>query len=97
MRGTFQELVAEMPIPPRWPRIGALIADDLDRLWIQEYRRAEVPETTWHVLTTDGAYLDEVTTPTAFTPQVIRGGLIAGVWRNELDVESIRIYRIEAM
>ena len=94
MQEGFRELVQDLPIPAGWPPIGGMIAADADRLWVQEYRASRNAPIRWHVFDVDGSYVDEVTTPAHFTPQVIRGGLIAGVWRDDLDVQSVRLYRI---
>lgn len=94
MQQGFKELVQGLPIPTRWPPVGGLLVDDVQRIWLQEYRATRQSETTWHVFAADGTYLDEVTTPAGFTPKVIRDGRMAGVWADELDVQSVRVYRI---
>lgn len=94
MHAIFRELLADMPIPPTWPAIGGLVVDDEDRVWVQQYRSEDEAGQIWHVFTLDGAYLDEVSTPGRFAPRAIRGDLVVGFWRDELDVESIRVYRI---
>ena len=94
MQDGFRELVQDLPIPARWPPIGGMLTDDAHRLWVQEYRPAVDAETTWHVFAADGLYVSEVKTPGGFTPMVIRHDQIAGTWRDELDVESVRLYRI---
>jgi hypothetical protein len=94
MVAAVREMAADIPIPPRWPPIGALISDDMGRLWVGEHHAPDVSEVTWHVFTSDGTYVDEVTFPGRFTPQAIRGGTVAGIWKDELDVQSIRLYRI---
>lgn len=47
MRAVLAEMVAGIPIPPRWPPIGGLMVDDVGRLWVQEYRPAGSSATTW--------------------------------------------------
>lgn len=94
MHAIFRELLAGVPIPPTWPAIGGLVVDDEGRVWVQQYRSEDEAEQTWHVFTLDGAYVDEVSTPGRFAPRAIRDDLVAGIWRDELDVESVRIYRI---
>lgn len=94
MRKALRDLTDELPIPARWPPVTELIADDMDRLWVRQHRQDLLHEATWHVFAPDGTYVDEVTTPPRFMPRVIHGGRIAGMWRDELDVESIRLYEI---
>ncbi|NNF15026.1 MAG: 6-bladed beta-propeller [Gemmatimonadetes bacterium] len=96
MQDGFRSLVQDLPVPARWPPIGGLIADDAHRLWVQEYQASREDEITWHVFAADGTHLDQVTTPGGFTPRVVRHDVVAGVWRDELDVQSVRLYRVLA-
>lgn len=95
MRAVLAEIVADVPIPARWPPIGSLIVDDANRVWVRTHRPDDALEATWHVFTASGQYLDDIVVPRGFTARVIRDGLLAGVWRDELDVQSVRLYRIE--
>jgi hypothetical protein len=78
-------------------------------IWVQHLRPpAEVPEEEletydmtqdigsrdWDVFDPDGRYLGVVTMPPRFTPRIILGGKIYGVWRDDLDVQSVMRLRI---
>lgn len=78
-------------------------------LWVQHLRPpAAVPEEEletydmtqdigsrdWDVFDPDGHYLGVVTMPPRFTPRIILGGTIYGVWRDELDVQYVARLRI---
>jgi hypothetical protein len=78
-------------------------------LWVQHLRPpAAVPEEEletydmtqdigsrdWDVFDPDGRYLGVVTMPPRFTPRIILGGRIYGVWRDDLDVQYVVRLRI---
>jgi hypothetical protein len=48
----------------------------------------------WDVFDPEGRYLGVVTMPLRFTPRLILGGRIYGVWRDELDVQYVLRLRI---
>ncbi|UCG88707.1 MAG: 6-bladed beta-propeller [Gemmatimonadota bacterium] len=50
----------------------------------------------WDVFDPDGRYLGVVTMPPRFTPRIILGGKIYGVWRDDLDVQyAVRLRIVE--
>ncbi len=78
-------------------------------IWVQHLRPpAQVPEEElatydmtqdigsrdWDVFDPDGRYLGIVTMPPRFTPRLILGGRIYGVWRDDLDVQYVIRLRI---
>ena len=48
----------------------------------------------WDVFDPDGRYLGVVTMPPRFTPRIILGGKIYGLWRDDLDVQYVMVLRI---
>jgi len=48
-----------------------------------------------HVVSPDGQYLGEVDLPPRFFPVDIGRGWILGIWRDELDVEYLRLHALE--
>lgn len=50
----------------------------------------------WDVFDPSGRYLGVVTMPPRFTPRLILGGKIYGVWRDDLDVQyAVRLRIVE--
>ena len=94
MRGAIGEALDRARIPERWPSIGDLIVDDVERVWVQAFRPDRTQEVRWHVFDGDGTYVDEVVGPAGFTPHLIRHGILVGVWRDDFDVQSVRMYEI---
>jgi hypothetical protein len=93
-----RQFIAEAPIPAGMPRMGELIVGADGTLWLAEYvpehERSTVTR-TWWVLSADGAIRGRVVTPARFTLHGARGDRIIGVQRDELDVESVVVYRID--
>lgn len=53
-----------------------------------------VPARRWLVFHADGALAAHVSTPEGFEPYAVRGGMMWGVYTDEVDVESIRAYQL---
>ena len=48
----------------------------------------------WDVFDPTGRFLGVVTMPPRFTPRIILGGKIYGIWRDDLDVQYVVRLRI---
>lgn len=51
----------------------------------------------WDVFDRDGRYLGVVAMPHRFTPITFEGDLIYGVWRDDLDVQYVKVLRITGL
>jgi hypothetical protein len=80
--------------------------DEEGNLWIGRYRRQSLfrtwsthrpirPPERWWVFDAGGRWLGEIRTPENLLVKSIRGGLLLGISRTELDVEEVRGYRID--
>ena len=73
-----------------------MLADGDGTLWAQRFTAdlltREPP--TWDVFDSAGAWLGVVSTPGGMTVNAIRDGLVAGVYRDELGVEYVRVHRL---
>jgi len=76
----------------RLPLHGALHVGAEQELWIQEYTTDPDATNNWRVFDRDGHLLASVATPRRFDMMKIGPNWIAGVWRDELDVEHVRLY-----
>jgi hypothetical protein len=85
----------QMDTPPTRPAYGSLMVDAIGNLWAAEYVRYPDPPTVWTVFAMDGELLGEVHMPHGFQPLHIGKDWMIGVGRDELDVEYVRLYRIE--
>ena len=80
---------ARPTILPAYYRV--LVAPD-GNLWAQVYTSDF--SGAWDVFGPDRTLLGQVETPEGFIPMSIQGENWAGVWRDELGVEHVRVYHI---
>jgi 6-bladed beta-propeller len=80
--------------PPRWSAATrALFADD-GALWIQNGNGAEESR-IWTVFDREGRYLRRLQLPAGFALRSIRGDRLYGVAKTDLDVDVVRVFRLE--
>ncbi len=89
-----------MPHADQMPAHTRVLTSPDGDMWVGEYPgpEAEIPNgpkpaLTWMVFSPFGVLEERVQTPEAFVPYFLAEGLVWGVYRNELDVESVRAYR----
>lgn len=102
-REAMRERVAALPHPPRRPAYHGLVVTDDGEIWVGDYPgAAEVlsqeagPERRWLVIDADGVTRRVIRTPAGFRPMAVREGRILGVHADELGVESIRVWLLDA-
>jgi len=84
------------------PTLSDMLADSESLLWVKAYDPATDSHAVgrrrtggeWWVLETDGSVVSRVAMPEHFRPLDIRRDLIAGVARDELDVERVVVYEL---
>jgi len=84
----------ELAVPERMPAVARLIGDDAGRLWAMDYLAPRDTAATWRVFDGEGRWLATVAVPRAFTLHAVRDGRAVGVWRDEDDVEQVRVYEL---
>ena len=82
--------------PATVPVVGEIHADDAGRLWLSPLRRPgwEPPDPAWTVLDAGGTLLGRVLLPPRFRPYHFGTDRVIGVWRDTMDVEFVRVYRL---
>jgi hypothetical protein len=83
-----------MPAPERRPVVQGLVASSSGELWVSPSQSAAVDSVTWHVFDREGRLSATITTPARFQITEVSADRVIGIWRNELDVESVRVYAI---
>jgi hypothetical protein len=107
MRARFEQMLERATYAGTLPAFGALVVDKVGNLWAQRYEyrlaflTAGMPRTptlpmpgTWDVLDPQGRLLCTVTLPERFTPLEIGDDYVAGLARDEDDVERVEVYRL---
>ncbi len=92
----------DVPMPETFPAYGwnttgrtaPVLIDDTDHLWVLEYNRLGDEEYRWSVFDPEGRLLGEVVFPVVFEPMHIGDDFVLGEWRDEFDVEHVRLYRL---
>jgi hypothetical protein len=92
-RPAIRARYADMETPATRPAFTTFLTDPLDHLWVQDFVQG-LTATTWSVFSPDGVWLGEVTFPERFQPTQILEDEVLGVWRDELDVEYVRVYAL---
>jgi hypothetical protein len=107
MRARREQSLERTVYADQFPPFGNLLVDTARNLWAQrfDYRSAfltpgpvrtqtmSVPS-TWDVLDSEGRWLCAVHLPARFTPLEIGTDYVAGLARDEDDVEQVRVYRL---
>ncbi len=81
--------------PKQLPHYADLLISSAGRLWVRDYPDGAGASTRFTVFESDGGVSARVEMPAQFTPTDIGYGFVTGVWRNEFDVESVRVYELE--
>ena len=77
------------------PFFGSPFADADGNVWLPPYRPAYPEEgSPYTVISPDGEWLGQVEAPPRFRILDVTGGLVLGVLRDEMDVESVVVYEL---
>lgn len=90
-RAGLRAQLAATPVPERRPAYGWLLPDPSGALWVAEYAQYGLSPATWQVFDAEGRWLGAVEMPGRFRPRAIGPGWIAGVRKDELDVEHVEV------
>lgn len=93
-RRTIEQEFHDLPIPETKPAFGGQIKVDVNgHLWVLELNDPGA-DPSWSVFDADGVWLGVVTLPSGFTPMDIGTDYVLGLWRDEDDVEHVRMYEL---
>lgn len=82
-----------LPRPPQRPAYGDVLTDPAGRIWVAAWAPSAEPR-SWTVLEPDGRLVGEVRMPEGFVPLWIGDEVVAGVHRDDMGVERVRVYGI---
>jgi hypothetical protein len=91
MNPRAKTLWSAIPLPDRLPAYEQLVLDRSGNLWAAEYLVLEETP-SWQVFDPDGRWLGTVATPPGGRILDIGEDYALGVWRDEMDVETVRMY-----
>lgn len=84
----------QIDLPTVEPAYLEMLTDDQGRLWVRDFAPAWEDQ-TWQVFDGGGRWLGSVTTPPGLRVLDIRGDRLLASVKNDLDVETVRVYRLE--
>lgn len=86
--------IREMELPETMPAFEELEVDAAGHLWVREYVPRGTESNDWIVFGPEGAVTGTVSLPARFEPLEIGEDYVLGRWRDELDVEHVRMYEL---
>jgi hypothetical protein len=93
-RPARRAFLESMDRPPGRPAFDALLVTDSLSLWVGDWTPATDAAATWTVFGSDGILCGRVEMPDGFEPLDVRTDRVAGVWRDALGIEHVRVYRL---
>jgi hypothetical protein len=75
------------------PAFSASLVEDEGVLGARKYEPTADGAGTWWLFDSEGRVTGQLKTPAGLEIMDVGSGLIAGVWRDELGVEHVRVYR----
>jgi hypothetical protein len=107
MRSRLEAGLAKAVYADHLPATSTIRTDPAGNLWVRiyDYRESFVPSgpvrvptirasSEWDVFNPQGGWLCTVELPPSFTPLEIGTDYVAGLWRDNDDVEHVRLYRL---
>ena len=83
-----------LPGPPTMPAFGRILVAPSGEIWVSQHAPASLDPAAWTVFDGDGRLLAVVPMPERFRLEAVGQGRIAGVWRDEYDVEHVRVHTL---
>lgn len=96
MRLIVERMIAEMPYPKTKPAFRRFETDGTGRLWIETYPTAQT-ESVWIRLDPRRSVATAVEMPPRFRALAFTGQRLYGLWRDDDDVEHVRVYSLDAI
>jgi hypothetical protein len=95
--GPYREVMLRIrdaiTFPDAMPAFSAALVEDDGVLWARKYDPTADGTGTWWLFDSEGRVTGQLKTPAGLEIMDVGSGLIAGVWRDELGVEHVRVYR----
>ena len=90
----FERWLAAVPFPESKPPIRAMIAEADGHLWVGLPAEAGSSMDDWLVFDPEGVPTARAELPPGLVPFEIGGDHVLGVWKDQLDVEYVRLYEL---
>ena len=84
----------DAPYPEFVPAYDDLLVDTRGRLWVRDFRIDKSATSHYTVFERNGITTAAIAMPGGFEPTDIDDGFIVGIWKDEFDIESVRVYTL---
>jgi hypothetical protein len=91
----FRTRFADMPHGETVPPYEMVMFDEAGNTWVQDFDDRVSPAGGWSVYDPSGRIIARIRMPAAVRPHHIGPDFVLGVETDELDVEHVRMYRLE--
>jgi hypothetical protein len=103
----MDQILSNVQFAEFYPAFATLMGGPGNSLWVQRVRTAadlgegvdfnlqDSGSPEWDVFGTDGRYLGVIRTPDKFAPLRVIGDRIYGVWRDDLDVQYVKVLSVD--
>ncbi len=89
-RGFYRSL----EYPPTFPAYRNVLVDPTEHIWVEESPVPGDAISRWRVYSPKGLLHAAVRMPRSFQLMEIGSDYAVGVWRDEMDIETVRVYRL---
>jgi hypothetical protein len=93
-RRETQAMLDGAPFPKVSPVIGALKVDLEGNVWVQSFPRPGAETARWVIMAPSGQPVGQIEIPTRAEVFKVGRDYVLGRWRDEMDVEQIRLYGV---
>jgi hypothetical protein len=94
-RERFLLRLKQTPFPKWKPAYAGLLAGPEGSLWVRRYTEPDrSAPADFEVFDSTGRWLGGVRMPPGYDPAQITAGAVVGTWRDENDVQHVRVYRM---
>lgn len=87
-------LRGNLPSDHTLPAISLMMLDDRDNLWVERFDRAPNAASEWLVFDEAGQMIATTSVPAGLTPTHFGLDFVVGIWKDETEAESVRVYRL---
>jgi hypothetical protein len=94
-RPAAREWLAGMPGSPSRPAFDRMIVTGTGEIWVSENVPPPLDPREWYILDAEGRWLGTVRAPPRFAIESVEADRVAGIWRDDLDVEHARVYALD--
>lgn len=94
-RTMIARVLDRMPSPEGEPGYRLFHIDPVGNLWMREHRRGDDLRRRWAVFDTTGSVIASALMPAWFEVYQLGLDFVLGRWRDESDVEHVRVYALE--